>query len=103
MAMDLIELAKTAPDVNITIRVGDLIEANEHLVRRTRDELEQIITDEHAETYPSREKVAEMLDVDFSTLHRWDKQKYLMPIRIGRKVRYKMSDVNRILGLKKNA
>ena len=34
-----------------------------------------------------------LLDVDRSTLWRWEKEGYLRPIRIGRKVRYQLSAV----------
>ena len=95
--MDLMELAKQCPDVNVTIRLGDLLEANEHLVALARTELEQLITDAHTETYPSREKVAEILGVNVVTLNRWEKRNYLMPIRVGRSVRYRMSDVKKLL------
>ncbi len=35
-----------------------------------------------------------LLGVDRSTLWRWEKEGYLRPIRIGRKVRYQLSAVN---------
>ena len=57
----------------------------------------QLITDANTETYPSAKKVAEMLDVDKSTLWRWAKVGYLVPINVGGKRRYRMSDVKRIL------
>lgn len=41
-------------------------------------------------------EVAELLNVDKSTLWRWEKNKQLVPIRIGSKVRYKSSDVEQI-------
>ena len=93
----LIELAKACPDAIISIKVGDLIEANEALVAKTKEQLEQLITDSAPETYPSRQKVAEILDVDLSTLHRWAKRGLLVPIVIGGKVRYKMSDVRKVM------
>ena len=68
------------------------------LFRSTKRELEQAITDANAETYPSPKKVAEILDVNESTLFRWRKKGYLTPIEVGGKRRYKMSDVNQILG-----
>jgi predicted site-specific integrase-resolvase len=34
-----------------------------------------------------------MLDVDRSTLYRWKKRGYLVPIQIGGKVRYKRSEI----------
>lgn len=100
MGTNLIELAKQCPELSVTIRLGDLIEANESLIRKVRLELEQLITDANTETYPSREKVAEMLGVEVVTLWRWDKQDYLKPVRIGGKVRYRMSDIQNILGSK---
>lgn len=97
MEANLIELARVCPDAIISVKVGDLIEANEALVAKTKEQLEQIITDQSAEVYPSREKVAEMLDVDLSTLWRWAKRGLLVPIEIGGKRRYRMSDVRRML------
>lgn len=97
MEANLIELAKVCPNAIISVKIGDLIEANEALVAKTKEQLEQIVTDQAAETYPSREKVAEMLDVDKSTLWRWAKRGLLVPIEIGGKRRYKMSDVRRML------
>lgn len=90
-------MAKACPNAIISVKIGDLIEANEALVAKTKEQLEQIITDQTAETYPSREKVAEILDVDLSTLWRWAKRGLLVPISIGGKRRYKMSDVRRLL------
>ncbi|KAA6334637.1 hypothetical protein EZS27_017059 [termite gut metagenome] len=93
----LIELAKQCPDVNITFKAGELIEAIDYCVNKTRKELEQLITDANVEVYPSIEQVAKILDVAKTTLWRWSKQGYLVPIEIGGKRRYKMSDINKIL------
>ena len=97
MNNNLILLAKECPSVTISLKAGELIEAVEYCVQATRKELEQQITDSNAETYPSIEKVAKMLDVDKSTLWRWSKRNYLVPIEIGGKRRYRMSDVKKIL------
>ncbi|MBR3797598.1 MAG: helix-turn-helix domain-containing protein [Bacteroidales bacterium] len=50
-----------------------------------------------SETYLSRKAVSEMLDVTMATLWRWAREKYLLPVHVGRKVRYRKSDVMRIL------
>lgn len=97
MTNNLVTLAKECPGLQVTITLGDLIEANTMLIADTKKELEQLITDQNAETYPSREKVMEMLDVSQSTLWRWQKAGYLVPLNVGGKRRYKMSDVKRIL------
>ena len=41
----------------------------------------------------TREATAKRLGVDLSTLWRWDKSGYLKPIRIGRTIYYKVSDL----------
>jgi len=94
---ELIKIAKECPSLNLTVQAGELLEMVNYCVLSTRKELEQQITDSNTETYPSRQKVAEMLDVDLSTLHRWSKQGYLVPIEVGGKRRYRMSEVKKIL------
>lgn len=96
--LNLSEIAEAFPTLQVTISVGDLLKANRELVTETVKALEQKLTDAAAETYPSADKVAEMLSVSKPTLWRWEKSGYLIPVRIGGKVRYKMSDVKRILG-----
>lgn len=97
MTTDLIMLAKECPDLTVSIKLSELVEANTLLIQETKRELEQIICDQHTETYPSREKVMEILDVSSATLWRWDKIGYLSPLNVGGKRRYRMSDVRRIL------
>lgn len=98
MTKNLIQLAKECPGLQVTITLGELVEANNLLIEETKRQLEQRINDEKSETYPSREKVMEILDVSVATLYRWQKSGYLVPLTIGGKRRYKMSDVKRILG-----
>lgn len=95
---NIIQLAKECPDLTVSIKLSDLVEANQLLIQETKRELEQIITDQNTETYPSREKVMEILDVSSATLWRWAKIGYLSPLNVGGKRRYRMSDVKRILG-----
>ncbi len=97
MNTNLIELAKQCPSLQITITLGELVEANTLLIAEAKRELEQIITDQNTETYPSRERVMEILDVSQATMWRWQKSGYLVPINVGGKRRYRMSDVKRIL------
>ena len=94
---NLVQLAKDCPDLVVSIKLGDLMEANTILIADTKRELEQLITDQNAETYPSRDKVMELLGVCEATLWRWAKNGYLVPLNVGGKRRYRMSDVKRIL------
>lgn len=41
-------------------------------------------------------EVAETLNVSRCTLNRWNKDGYLVPIKIGRKVFYRQNDINKI-------
>ena len=90
-------LAKECGNLTLSIKAGELVEAIDYCINKTRRELEQQITDANTETYPSPDQVAKIFDVDKSTLWRWRKQGYLVPIEIGGKRRYKMSDIKRIL------
>lgn len=49
------------------------------------------------DNYLSRTKTALMLGVTLSTLWRWDKENYLKAVRIGSKVLYRESDIQRII------
>ncbi len=73
MYKNLIELAKECPGLQVTITLGEFIEANILLIAETKRELEQEIADSKAETYVSREKAMEILDVSSTTLWRWKK------------------------------
>ena len=97
MYKNLIELAKECPGLQVTITLGELIEANRLLIAKTKRELEQEIADSKAETYVSREKAMEILGKGSTTLWRWKKMGYLVPITVGANDRYRMSDIRRIM------
>lgn len=49
------------------------------------------------ETYLSPKKTAEMLGVNASTLWRWDKTGYFKKIKVGNAVKYRLSDINKLM------
>lgn len=73
MRKDLIELAKECPGLQVTISLGELVEANRQLIAEVKQELEQQIADSKAETYISREKVMEITGKSSTTIWRWQK------------------------------
>ena len=95
---NLLTLAKECPTLNITLNISDLIETVDYCVNKTRKELEQLITDANTETYPSPDQVSKILNVNKTTLWRWQKKGYLVPVEVGGKRRYRMSDVKQLLG-----
>lgn len=97
MKTSLIELAKQCPELTVSIKVHDLVEGLNILIGNVKSELEQTISDQQAETYPSRDKVMEILGVSSATLWRWHKSGYLVPLNVGGKRRYRMSDIQKLL------
>ena len=45
----------------------------------------------------SRREVCKLLNVGFSTLWRWEKIGYLIPVKAGRKVHYLKTDVDKLI------
>lgn len=91
------ELIKSGANVSVTLATKDLKDFADYLISTTKRELEETVISEKAETYPSPKQVCELLDVDPSTLWRWGKKNYLVPIEVGGKRRYRMSDIKKIL------
>jgi len=90
-------LQSTNTNFNLTIQKSDLIDFANLLISRTKSELEADITAQKAESFLTRAETCEFLKVDQSTLFRWMKREYLMPVEVGGKRLYKLSDLKRML------
>lgn len=99
---NLVDLSKLCPDITINIKIGDLMEANKKLIEDVRSALEKQIREENEEKYLSPDEVCKLLNVSKPTLWRWEKIEYLIPIRVGKKVRYKLSEVKNTIKLRNN-
>lgn len=93
----IIDLASEYPELSVNIKLCDLLESNRQLIRETKEELEKQISEAKEESYPTIDEVATMLNVNKTTLWRWAKRNYLIPVEVGGKRRYRMSDIKRIL------
>jgi len=91
--MSLYDVLSNTPSLNITINGGQLIECIDFAIAKTKKEFE---AKQIPEEYLTRKKAAQTLDMSTSSLWRWDKQNYLKPIKVGGKVCYKLSDIERI-------
>ena len=49
------------------------------------------------ESYLTPDEVADKIGVSKNTLWRWEKEHYLTPIKVGRKSRYKLSDITSLM------
>ena len=95
--MDIQEIIKTGANFTVSIEIKDLRDWHNEVIRSTKKELEEIVISEKAESYPTVKQVAEMLNVDASTLWRWNKKGYLKTIEFGGGRRYKMSEVKALM------
>jgi hypothetical protein len=92
-AMNLNELLKSESNIQVVVSIADLKEFALAIVDEVsasdsrKKEDDQLI---------SRKDAKKMLNVDYSTLWTWAKSGYLVPIKVGGKVFYKKSDVNRL-------
>lgn len=81
----------------VTITAGDLVKANSQFIADVKRELTEEISRKESITYLTREMVVKKLNVDPSTLWRWKKRGYLVPINVGGQLRYKSTDIDKIL------
>ena len=70
-----------------------LKEFGESLIAKAKAEIEAKADN----AYFTPEEVCKLFGVVRSTLYRWEGRGYLVPIRIGVKVRYKKSDVHKLI------
>lgn len=92
--MNIEELIKTGANVQVVVTPADLEEFARSIFNKAMAARQ---AEKKEEKYLTPDEVAEMLGVSTNTLWRWDKENYLIPIKVGRKSRYKLSDVNKIL------
>ena len=91
--MNINELINTDANISVVVSVADLKEFALCVVTEAMAAMEE----KTEERYLTPDVVADMVGVSKNTLWRWEKEKYLIPIKVGRKSRYKLSDVKSIL------
>ena len=84
--------------VRLEVSGEDLLAFSNDLINRAKDELTTIVEEARKQRFLSKEEVKQLCGVCDATLWHWGKKNYLKPIKVGNKVRYKMSDVQKILG-----
>lgn len=95
--MKISEILKTGVNLTISIGIDDLREWHQEVIADTRQELEQAVREDKEESYPTPKQVAKMLNVNPTTLWRWNKRGYLKTIEFGGGRRYKMSEVKALM------
>lgn len=98
---DLLRLAQQHPNTPIQISLADLLECNKQMFEIMRADMMSAFRALNQEKMLSREEVAQILGVDLSTLHRWNKNGILKATRVGGKVLYRAEVVQHMLNIKK--
>ena len=88
--MNIASLIESEANVQIVVTLSDLKEFALTVAS-------EVMAAKEEYRYLTRDDVSEMLGVSKNTLWRWEKEKYLIPFKVGRKSRYKLSDVKSIL------
>ncbi len=83
--------------IKLEVTGEDLLNFSNDLINRAKNELSVEIAEARKEKYLTKEEVKEICGVCDATLWHWNKKNYLNTIKIGSKVRYRMSDVRKIL------
>jgi len=95
---DLISILKSG-NANVKLEVSgeDLLEFSNELINRAKSELSAEVAEDRKERYLTKDEVKQICDVCDATLWHWNRKGYLKAIKVGNKVRYRQSDVRRIL------
>ena len=85
-------------NIKLEVTGEDLLMFSNQLISRAKHELSTAIAEARQEKYLTKEEVKKMCDVCDTTLWHWAKKNYLKPVKVGNKVRYRQSDIQKILG-----
>lgn len=91
--MKIEDILKTGANVQLVINALDLKEA----FLQWQEEVSQAASTKDDEVYFTAQETVNKLGVDPSTLWRWDKTGYLKKVKLGNKVYYRQSDINKLM------
>ena len=96
---DLMQISSNSTaNIKFEITSEDLRHFSNELISRAVNEVAVALKATNEDKLLTREEVKEMCGVCDTTLWLWNKRNYLKAIKVGNKVRYRFSDVKRILG-----
>lgn len=101
--MNINQLIETGADFTLSIKCSDLMEFGRMLINTVKEEAKAALHKGEEDVLLSANETMQKLQVSSrSTLWRWEKANYLLPVRAGGKVLYKSNDVERVLKIKMN-
>ena len=97
---DLMSILSTGnANIELEITGEDLRNFSEELISRAVNEVAMVMQDNKEDCLLTKEETKKRLGVCDATLWHWDKKGYLKPVKVGFKVKYRESDVKKILGV----
>ena len=96
---DLLSILREAPgSIRLEVSGEDLLAFSSNLINRAKEELATQIAEARKVRFLTKEQVKELCGVCDATLWHWNRKGYLKAVKIGNKIRYRTSDIQRILG-----
>lgn len=97
--MDIAKLIQENPTINITVNASDLMEFSQSLARQTAQETLK----NKKEKLLTRKEVIEKFQIAEATIWRWTKHKIIEAKKVGGRVYYPESEIQRVLSLRSNS
>ena len=97
---DLLSILRDAPgSIRLEVSGEDLLAFSKSLFDRAKRRAGcNEVAEARKERYLTKEQVKELCGVCDATLWHWNRKGYLKAVKVGNKVRYRTSDIQRILG-----
>ena len=84
--------------IRLEVSGEDLLAFSSNLINRAKEELATQVAEARKVRFLTKEQVKELCGVCDATLWHWNRKGYLKAVKIGNKIRYRTSDIQRILG-----
>ena len=95
---NLLELINSGvTDVTVNVKLADLVELIKQTIEAAKAELLPAMVSAAQEVLLTKKEVMEKFGVCHTTLWNWNKNKILIPVKVGKKVCYSQSDVERLI------
>lgn len=88
------QIMNTGANVQLVVTIADLKEL--FLEWKAETEANKVV--EKEEVYKTVDETAALLRRDRSSLWRWAKSGYLVPVKVGAKSFYRLSDIEKLMG-----
>lgn len=95
---NLLELINSGvTDVTVNVKLADLVELIKQTIEAAKAELLPAMVSAAQEVLLTKKEVMEKFGVCHTTLWNWNKNKILILVKVGKKVCYRQSDVERLI------